>query len=142
MSIDLYPRGGWSLAAGFPGWVGSVLYTQIDPAHHHPQRRVGEELNGLLLYTVQKDRWIDPDPSVRGVYNGIDKSSTRRVAPTFSAAHYSSIESLFFPDPKNLTLITMCGFPFFVSEVFFFRESYEWSMLKIMLHIVGWQEKP
>ena len=31
-------------------------------------------------------------------------------------------------------------FPF-VSEVFFFRESYEWAMLKIMLHIVGWQGK-
>ena len=34
----------------------------------------------------------------------------------------------------------MRGFPF-VSEVFFFRESYEYSMLKIMLHIVGWKEK-
>ena len=32
------------------------------------------------------------------------------------------------------------GIPF-VSEVFFFRESYEWSILKIMLHIVGWQKK-
>ena len=32
------------------------------------------------------------------------------------------------------------GFPF-VSEVFFFQESDEWSMLKIMLHLVGCQGK-
>ena len=40
---------------------------------------------------------------------------------------------------REVDLIS-CGFPF-VSEVFFLQESDEWSMLKIRLHIVGWQGK-
>ena len=68
------------------------------------------------------------------ICNVDDLYSTRRGVEKLNIGQTTLLRQI------NMEVDVMSGFPF-VSEVFFFRESYEWSMLEIMLHIVRLQEK-